>query len=453
VLSRLREHKLDASGALRDLPLEGKSVRLGPFTVEAIPVSHSIPQAAMIALHTPAGTVVHTADFKLDPNPPNGAGTDLGRLARIGDSGVLAVLSDSTNAEQAGFTPGERTLHDAFDSLLSTAPGRVFVTTFASNVARMQIVSAIAREHGRKVALVGSSMLSHAAVASSLGLLRIPAGTLVEADRAMELPGNETVLLVSGSQGEPMSAMSRIAVDMHRDVIVGEGDLVIHSARAIPGNEKSINRLTNHLLRRGARVVGSSEARVHVSGHPSREELKLVLRLLRPRYMIPIHGEYRQLLAHAGLARNLGMEKDRVLLVGTGDIISVNDGECRVTGTVQVGRVFIDAGLEQVDVSMLKDRRRLAGEGIVVAVVAVNRETGKVSRVPEIATRGFVPEEDEDLLRKDAVEVVRRTVTEATSDEKTDEAVLKARIQTDLKRFFRRRAQKRPMIIPVIVEF
>jgi len=451
VRSRLREHSGNLN-AIHPFPEDGP-LRLGPFTVETVAVSHSIPQSAMLAIHTPVGLVVHTADFKLDACPPVGAGTDLGQLSRLGDQGVLALLSDSTNAGVPGTTPGERSVRPALDDLIGEAPRRIFVASFASNIQRIRQVSELAIKHGRKVALVGASMNTHAEAATSLDLLSFPAGSRVHPSDAMTLKQDRILFLVTGSQGEPMSALARIAVDRHRDVQVGEDDLVIHSARVIPGNEKAIGNLFNHLLRRGARLVTASDADVHVSGHPSQEELKLVIQLLRPEYFIPIHGEYGQLRAHARLAAEMGIPNDRITLADSGDLIAIGGNECGVVDRVPAGQVFIDAALEPVDVSVLKDRRKIAYDGIVVAVISFDRDSGEPRSQPEFVTRGFNIEQDPESLLARAGDVVRSTLLDSTQEVRSDEGLLKARLQADLKRFFRKETQRRPMIIPIIVEF
>jgi len=448
---RLDDREFEGRPTLRDLPTGGDPIRIGPFSVEALPVAHSIPQSTMLVLRTSAGTVVHSADFKLDPMPLDGVGTGVAAaLERIGDEGVLALLSDSTNAEVPGFTPGERSVRPALDALIAGAPKRVFVTTFASNVHRIQQVAELATRHGRKIALVGSSMVSLVDVAERAGVLRLPAGCRVDAETAMELPPGKALFLVTGSQGEPMSALARISVDRHREARVSDGDRVIHSARIIPGNEKSIGRMMNHLLRRGAEIFAGDREGVHVSGHPSREELRLVLNLVRPRYLIPIHGEYRQLLAHLRLARETGLDGGRAVLAESGDVISVDERRCAVTSRAQVGQVFIDAAMEKVDLSVLRDRRRIAGDGVVVPVVALDREGGMDTL--EIVSRGFMAEGGESGLIDEVRALTTRLLADATPEERTDEGLLKARIQTELKRFLQRRAQRRPLILPVIME-
>jgi ribonuclease J len=450
---RLEHHEARDRCRFESLPGNGNSLEVGPFRIETIPAAHSIPQSNMLVLHTPVGTVLHTADFKLDPNPPDGAGTDLGRLSELGRRGVLLLLSDSTNAEVPGFTPSERVVSEALDGQIAGASQRVFVTCFSSNIQRIQQIAALAGRHDRKIALVGTSIRNQVDVAERLGLIRFPPGLRVAAEDAMVLPRERLVVVATGSQGEPMSALARIAVDKHRDVAIEPGDMVIHSARVIPGNEKSINRMINHLLRRGAEVVTSAEAAVHVSGHASQDELRQLLQLVRPRYLLPIHGEYRQLLAHARLGSEAGLDSSKIRLAESGDVVAVNENVISIEERIHVGRVFIDAALDEVDRSILRDRRRSAGDGIVVAVIAVDREGGAVNGFPEIVTRGFVPDGDSgDAVMDDAKRLVVSALAEATPEERADEAMLRARIHTVLKRFFRRRTQRQPLIIPVIVE-
>jgi ribonuclease J len=450
---RLREHRLEDSVRLRSLPEAGESVSLGPFAVETVTVAHSIPQAVMLVIRTPLGTIVHTADFKIDPNPPDGRGTDLERLAALGREGVALLLSDSTNADRPGITPGERTVGPGLDAQVAAARARVFVTTFSSHIDRIQQVIDVAERHGRHVAVVGTSMRAQIEVAESLGLLRLPPRLRRDPAAVMDLPRNESVVLVTGSQGEPMSALARIAVDAHRDVAVEAGDLVIHSARVIPGNETGIGRMFDHLFRRGADIVTAADAHVHVSGHPSREELRLLLHLLRPRHVVPIHGEYRQLLAHAKLARESGYEPSDVVLADSGDVIELDESGCRVVDRVHVGKVFIDAALEEVEPGMLEDRRRAAYDGTVVAVVAIDRDNGQLRRAPELIARGLIADDEERDTLARAGDAVRDELARLSSEERSDEGALKAHVHAALKRFFRRTYQRRPMIIPVIVEY
>jgi ribonuclease J len=452
VRGRLAEHELGPKPRLVPFPPSGTPLALGPFQVDTLPVSHSIPQSAMLVIRTPVGCVVHTADFKLDPYPLDGPGTDLARLARLGEEGVLALLSDSTNAEQPGFTAGERTVGPALDRAIGGAPGRVLVTTFSSNIHRIQQVVDAAVAHGRNVAVVGSSMEFHTETAEHLGLLRIPSGVRLSPEKVMNLAPSRSLFLITGSQGEPTSALARVAVDKHRDVVISHGDLVLHSARSIPGNDKTIGRMFNHLLRRGATVVTGREAPIHVSGHPCRDELRLLIHLLRPKFLLPIHGEYRQLLAHAAVGRECGLSDDRVVIADSGDLLALTEDSFTRVGRVPVGQVFIDGALDRVDVAMLRDRRQIAGDGIVVAVVAVNRESGRVDGVTEIASRGFVSDADEEALLREARGAVALALAETSEEERADEGLLKAKIQAGLRRFLRKKTQKRPLIIPVVVE-
>jgi ribonuclease J len=452
VRGRLAQHALDAVPRLTVFPPPGSPLRLGPFTVDTLPVSHSIPQSAMLVIDTPVGRIVHTADFKLDPYPLSGSGTDLARLARLGEDGVLALLSDSTNAELPGFTAGERTVRPGLARLIGAATGRVLVTTFSSNIDRLQQVIDVGVACGRKIAIVGSSMEFHTDVAQQLGLLRIPPGSAATAEQAMSVAPQKALFVVTGSQGEPTSALARIAVDKHRDVVVSDGDLVLHAARAIPGNDKSIGRMINHLLRRGATIVTAEEAPIHVSGHPRRDELALLIHLLRPKFLVPIHGEYRQLLAHAALARACGLDSRSVTIAESGDRLALTGEGLERVDRVPVGQVFIDGALDRVDFGMLRDRRQVAGDGIVVAVVAVHRESGSVSGPAEIASRGFVSDAAEEDLLREARDVVALSLADTSLEERADEGLLKARIQAGLRRFLRKRTQKRPLIIPVVVE-
>ena len=451
--ARLSEHEALGHRELRVLP-DSAPLELGPFTVETVAAAHSIPQARMLVLHTPLGTVVHTADFKIDPDPVDGVGTDLTRLTQLGQQGVLALLADSTNADRPGRTPGEQTIVPAFDRLVASCTGRVLVTTFSSHVHRVQLLGRIAQRHGRKLALVGTSLNRHVDVAERLGLFDLPPNLRVGAENVKQLDPRQVMMVVSGSQGEPMSAMARIAVGRHPQIEVRPGDLIIQSARQIPGNEKSISRMINHLLRRGAEVVTPAEAAVHVSGHGARDELRQLLELLRPRFLIPIHGEFRQLVAHLRLALECGLERDHVQLADSGDVITLDGQRITIDDHVHVGRVFIDATLDEVDLAVLRDRRQIAGDGIVVAVVALQRESGAVNGYPEIVARGFVPiaEGGNENLMHEARKVVADSLADATPEERGDETLLRSRIRSELKRFLRRRTKRRPLIIPVILE-
>lgn len=452
VQSKLTEHQLDARADLR--PVKAREVvEIGPFQVEFLQVTHSIPASLALALRTPVGVVIHTADFKIDQSPVDGKLFDFPRLGQFGDEGVLALLGDSTNSEREGFTPSERRVGEALEPILRRARHRVLVATFASHIHRIQQILDIGAAHKKRVCLVGRSLLQNTKVAERLGYLNIPAGILVEPKSASRIAPDRLILIVTGSQGEPMSALSRIALDEHKEVKIGPGDQVVFSARTIPGNEKAISRVVNHLLKRGAEVLLEESAPgIHVSGHASQEELKIMLNLTRPRYFIPIHGEYRQLHRHARLAEESGIPPDRIFLVEDGDRLLLGKDKLTRGARIPTGRVFIDTTLEEVEEVLIRDRRHLSEDGIVTAVVVINKATGEVESDPEIVSRGFVLEEEENQLLKRASDVVRSTVASSTLEERGDTHVIHAKIQADLKRFFRKETGRRPMIIPMVIE-
>ena len=448
---KLREHRLPHERQMKKVRA-GDRIRKGPFEIEFIQVTHSIPGALALAITTPVGTIIHTADFKMDQTPIDGRTFDFSAFSAHGDRGVLALLSDSTNAEVEGFTESERIVGGALDTLFRRATGRLVISTFSSNVHRIQQVIDAAAAHRRKVALVGTSMSATAEVAERLGYLKAPAGLLINPGDVKRLAPHRTVVIAAGSQGEPMSALSRIALDDHRDISIGPGDLVLISARAIPGNEKSINRVINHIYRRGADVLFGGRAPHHVSGHASREELKIMLNLTRPRFFVPIHGEIRQLYSHARLAESTGLARNRILMAESGDVIELDAKSGRVARRVRAGRVFIDGTYEEVDEIVVRDRRHISSGGIVLAVVAIDKQTGRLQGDPEIVSRGFVFEEARADLLREASRVVRQVVEGATIEERADRGVVKTLIQRDLKRYFRRNLDRRPMIISAIIE-
>jgi ribonuclease J len=448
---KLKEHRLPHERNLKKVRA-GDRVTIGPFKIEFIQVTHSIPGALSLAIGTPVGTIIHTADFKMDQTPVDGRIFDFQAFSRHGDQGVLALLSDSTNAEVDGFTDSERIVRGALDGIFRSAQGRIVFSTFSSNVHRIQQILDAAAVHRRKVALFGTSMTSTAEVAEELGYLKAPSGLLVKPSDIRRLSPHKVAIIAAGSQGEPMSALSRIALDDHRNVSIESGDLVVVSARAIPGNEKAINRVINHIYRRGADVLFGGEPPYHVSGHAYREELKIMLNLTRPRLFIPIHGEIRQLHSHARLAGSTGLPGERILMAESGDVLEIDERSGRIARKVPVGRVFIDGTLEEVDQIVVRDRRHISAGGIVLAVVAIDKQTGRLQGDPEIVSRGFVFEEARADLLKEASSVVRQAVERATIEERADRGVIKTLIQRDLKRLFRRSLDRRPMIIPAIIE-
>jgi ribonuclease J len=430
-------------------------VTVGPFEIEFIRVTHSMPDCVALAIHTPAGVVVHTGDFKIDQTPLDGEHFDVHRFAALGESGVLALLADSTNIDRRGFTGSELEVVEAFEEVFTSASGKLIVAAFASSIYRMQILVDLAAQFDRKVAFVGRGMIQNSEIAQRLGYLRIPAGVQIRDSDIGSYPAQDVLCLATGSQGEPMSALSRIAINDHRSVKVGDEDTVVLSARAIPGNEKSIGRVINHLARRGADVIHEGIKHVHVSGHGSEEELKLMLSLVKPRYFIPIHGEYRQLSQHARVARRVFAGRDpqpEILLAENGDILAFDEHGGRIAGKAPVGRVLIDGTLTgEVGDEVLRDRRHLAEDGLVVPVVAINKQTGALEGVPDIITRGFVMEDSQALLT-DGARRLAEVIEQASVEERTDHGLIKEKLRVELRRFFRKRSGRRPLVLPVIME-
>ncbi|MEE9219479.1 MAG: ribonuclease J [Acidobacteriota bacterium] len=451
VREKVREHDPQVPPDLRTLEAR-QTAEIGPFRVEFMQVTHSIPDAMALAIHSPAGLIVHTCDFKLDQTPVNGKHFDYQRFSQHGDAGVRLLLSDSTNAERSGYTPSESSVRAGLRDIMRNAPGRLFVTTFGSHIHRVQQLIDLARQNGRRVCLLGRSLNDNVRVADALGYISVPSGIMLEARQVSGVPRDEILIITTGTQGEPTSALSRLALDNHRDIKIAPDDVVVFSSRLIPGNEKAIARTINHLYRRGARVITASDAPVHVSGHGSAEELKIMLNLVRPDYFMPVHGELCQLSRHVHLAEETGLERDQIVLAETGDIVELDADGAHINGEIDTGMVFIDGTLEEVEEIVLRDRRHIAEDGIVLPIIAISRKTGTVQGSPEIISRGFVHiDESEELLRQ-AAEVVARTVESCSPEERGDEAVLKAKVHTDLKRFLRKATQRRPMIIPVVIE-
>ena len=448
---KLREHGLPHDRNLKRVKA-GDEVTLGPFKIEFIQVTHSIPAALALAITTPAGVVIHTGDFKMDQTPVDDRHFDFQSFSFYGDQGVLALLSDSTNAEVEGFSGSERRVGEALDGVFRKAPGRIVISTFSSNVHRIQQVIDLAVQHKRRVALIGSSMVSTSEVAQELGHLKAPSGIFVEPREIRRLAPHKVAVVAAGSQGEPISALSRIALADHRDIALDPGDLVVLSARPIPGNEKPINRVINHLYRRGADVIFGGGPPFHVSGHAGQEELKIMLTLTRPRFFLPVHGEPRQLYSHARLAEKTGMPRERIHILENGDILEIDGSAAAVTDKVRAGRVFVDGTLEEVDELVVRDRRHISEGGVVLAVVAIDRQTGVLAGDPEIVSRGFVHEQVRGDLLREAGRVVRQAVEAASPEQRADRGVIKALIQQDLKRLFRKSLDRRPMIIPAIIE-
>jgi len=450
---KLREHGLDDVKLVPVKPRE--RVTVGPFEIEFIRVTHSMPDCVALAIHTPIGVIVHTGDFKIDQTPIDGEPFDLHRFAELGASGVLALFADSTNVDRHGFTGSEQEVIEGFEEIFTSAPGKLIVAAFSSSIYRMQILVDLAEQFERKVAFIGRGMSENSQIAQRLGYLRIPAGLQIRDSDVPSHPAEDVLCLSTGSQGEPMSALSRIAIDDHRHVKVAPGDTVVLSARSIPGNEKSIGRVMNHLARRGADIIHEGIKHVHVSGHGSEEELKLMLSLVRPRYFVPVHGEYRQLAHHERVAQKVFAGRQpatEVLLIENGDLLAFDETGGRIAGKVPVGRVLIDdTRTGEVGDEVLRDRRHLAEDGLVVPVVAINKQTGALEGVPDIVTRGFVMEHSEELLA-DGARVLSEVVEQASVEERTDQGLIKERLRVELRRFFRKRSGRRPFVLPVIME-
>jgi ribonuclease J len=452
----LVEPKLEALGAearARLTPVKPRQrITVGSFTIEFLRVTHSMPDCVALAIETPHGIIVHTGDFKVDQTPLDGEHLDFHRFAELGARGVLVLLGDSTNIERKGFSGSERDVIDGFEEIFTSAAGKIVVAAFASSVYRMQIVADLAAQFDRRLAFVGRGMMENSEIAQRLGLLRIPAGVLIRDMDIRNYPAQDVVCMCTGSQGEPQAALPRIAIDDHRHVKLGDEDVVVFSAREIPGNEKAIGRVMNHVARRGAEVVYEGLKHVHVSGHGSEEELKLMLSLVRPRYFVPIHGEYRQLARHARVAGRVSAST-RVLLAENGDILRFDAEGGRLAGKAPAGRILIDGTRSgEVGDEVLRDRRHLAGDGLVVPVVTIGRQSGTLEETPDVITRGFVLDARTEALLKEVPELLAATLEAASPEERTDPGLIKEKIRVDLQRFFRKRSGLRPLVLPVIME-
>ena len=453
---KIEEHGIDAGDRLRAVkPRE--TVVIGPFTIEFIRVTHSMPDCVALAITTPIGTIVHTGDFKIDQTPIDGEHFDLHRFAELGARGVLALFGDSTNVDRKGFTGPEIDVIDAFEELFTSTSGKLVVALFSSSIYRMQLLVDLAVQFDRKVAFVGRSIARNAETAQRLAFLRVPSGVQIRDADVPNYAPQDVLCLATGSQGEPRAALSRISIDDHRFVRLGPDDVVVFSARAIPGNEKAIARTMSHVARRGADVVTDSMKHVHVSGHGSAEELKLVLSLVRPRYFIPIHGEYRQLSQHARVAQRVmaGVEpKLQVLMAQDGDIIQFDARGARIADKAPTGRVLIDiTRIGEVGDEVLRDRRHLAADGVVIAVVAIGRQTGSLIGDPELVARGFVfGEGEETSMFKDAAGVISACIESSSVEERTDHGLMTEKVRGELRKFFKRRSGRRPLVLPVLME-
>jgi ribonuclease J len=431
--------------------------QLGPFSIEYIHVTHSIVGACAIAITTPVGVVIHTGDYKIDPTPSDNRPFDLHSFAAYGKRGVLALMSDSTNVDRRGHTPSELAVRERFDDLFANAgDGRLYICCFTSSIHRIQLAVEMAAEYGRKVCFLGRSMENNTAIAHRLDFLHLPDGILIRPQDLRSFPRDQVTVVISGSQAEPMSALARASVKNHKFADISSGDTVVLSSRIIPGNERAIYRMINHLFKLGARVVYDTDQYppVHVSGHASQEEVKLLLSLVRPRHFIPVHGEFRQLSLNAELARSMRIPGLEAHVAEDGDILEINAEGLWRTGTVATGRVFIDSGSqdEVAEDLIVRDRRHLAEDGIVLPILAINKATGRVQNEPEIVTSGFVSPIMADGLMARARELVTESVARAGREESGDWSLIKDRIRRDLKKYFQAQTNKRPLILPVILE-
>ena len=447
---KLTEHNL-MRGTKRKVVRPGQSINLGEFRIEFIKTNHSIQDAVALAIYSPAGIVVHTGDFKVDYTPVFGDAIDLQRFAEIGKKGVLALMCDSTNAERPGFTASERTVGHTIDNLFAeNKDHRIIIATFASNVDRVQQIINTAYKYGRKVVVEGRSMVNVIATASELGYLNIPDNTLIELEQMKNYPDNQMVLITTGSQGESMAALSRMAANVHKKVVIKPGDTVIFSSNPIPGNEKAVSKVINELYMKGANVIFQD---VHVSGHACQEEIKLIYTLVHPKYAIPVHGEYRHLKAQANLAEGLGIEKDHIFILKTGDVLEMDDESAKVTGHVQTGSILVDGlGVGDVGNSVLRDRQHLAEDGIVIAVLTLERYSNQILSGPDIVSRGFVYVREAEDLMEEAREIVQTAMEGCISHHVTDWGKMKTAIRDTLGEFLWKRTKRRPMILPIIME-
>lgn len=451
VQGKLKEHNISLD-CLKEVRARDR-IKIGIFEVEFFRISHSIPDAMGIALHTPLGIVVHTGDFKLDQTPVDGQVVDFRKIAELGEKGVLVMLGDSTNADRPGFTMSEKVVGNTFNDLFGKCKGRIIVTTFASNVHRIQQVITNAVRYNRKVAVIGRSMVNNITIAQQLGYMEIPEDTLIEVEKISKFPDEQLVIVTTGSQGEPMSALTRMATADHRWVVIKPGDTVIISATPIPGNEKMVARTVDLLFKQGAEVIYEKSLGVHVSGHAAQEELKIMLNLIRPKYFIPVHGEYRHLMQHAKLAESLGIPPSRIFVAENGQIIEVGKKKAHIAGRVTAGKILVDGlGVGDVGNIVLRDRKQLSQDGIMIVVVTINKSAGGVVAGPDIVTRGFVYVRESEELMESSKQKVKEALDSCSQKSITEWAVIKAQIRDKLGKHLYEKTGRRPMILPIIME-
>lgn len=448
---KLKEHNIPATSLI---PVKaGDQIQIGTFTVGFIHVSHSIADSVALSIKTPIGTIVHTGDFKFDQTPVDGKVTDFHKLAELGDQGVLVMLADSTNAEHAGFTMSERSVGVTFDEAFSNTNGRIIIASFSSNIHRVQQAIDTAYKYKRKVAVLGRSMINVVNIASELGYLTIPEGVLIDIDEIKNYPPSGIVIVTTGSQGEPMSALTRMAMSDHRKVDITPSDTIIISATPIPGNEKLVSRTVDYLLRQGAEVIYEKTSGVHVSGHASQEELKLMHNLIRPKFFIPVHGEFRHLVKHAKIAQELGMPKDHIFITENGQVLEFTPEKGSISGKVTAGIVLVDGlGVGDVGNIVLRDRRQLSQEGILIVVITMDKQSGSVLAGPDIVSRGFVYVRESEQLMDEAKSRVRQTLEKCELNNITEWATIKSTVRDTLGKYLYEKTRRRPMILPIIMD-
>jgi ribonuclease J len=450
--NKLKEHDLEDSADVHEITA-GEPWDIAPFRIEGIRVTHSLMDCLALAVETPVGTIIHTGDFKIDNTPMEGEMFDFQRFAAYGEKGVLLLLSDSTNVERKGYTPSERDVAPQLEQIIQNSSGKVLVSTFASSIPRIQQIIDISERCNRRVVLSGRSMIRNSQVASDLGYLHLPRSFMTESERWQDLPSERLTFLTTGSQGEPLSALHRIALDDHKTIKVEPGDTVILSSKFIPGNEKTISNLINHLYRRGAQVHYEKVSEIHVSGHASQEELKTMLQLTRPRYFVPIHGEFRHLVRHRRLAQDVGLPEENCFIIEDGDVLELTANSAHKVKPIQVGRVFVDGkGVGDVGDVVIRDRRHLSEGGMVLAVMAIHQQSGELVAGPELISRGFMlAEESEEVLESAKREVVL-ALNNMNRETRTDPAELKEEVRRVLRRFFRKKLERHPVVLPYIIE-
>jgi len=453
IKNKLEEHKLLRSTKLHEIN-QGQTIKLGKnFKVEFIRSSHSIPDSVMLAITTPAGTVLHTGDFKVDYTPIDGKLMDFGRIAELGNKGILALMSDSTNSERKGFTMSESSVGEVFDKLFLHCTKRIVVATFASNVHRVQQIVNCAIKYNRKIAVCGRSMINMIETARELGYIECPPNLFIDIDMINNYTDEQLVIITTGSQGEPMSALTRMAAGEHRKVKITQNDLVIISATPIPGNEKFVSKVIDDLMQIGAEVVYSSLEDIHVSGHACQEEQKLILALAKPKYFIPVHGEYRQLIAHSETAQSMGIDKDNIIMMSNGRVLEINEDGAEFTNTVPNGRVLVDGlGVGDVGSIVLRDRQHLSQDGLIVIVLTMDSSTGEVVAGPDVISRGFVYVRESENLMDDVKAVVRKEIKKCEEKGIRDWSTIKSLTRDNLREYIFTKTKRNPMIIPVIME-